>query len=134
MTRFAALALGALLATSGAALADRSVGLANEPHVTAMLVEARVADRVRRECASIDGRMVRAIGEARKLKAWANAQGYADDEIRSFLDDRAQKDRIYALAEERLARNGAVRGQPQSYCTAGRAEIAAGTLAGSLLR
>lgn len=128
------LALCALLVPAGAALADQRPGLANEPHATAMLVEARVADRVRRQCPSIDGRMLRAMSEARKLKAWANGQGYTDDEISSFLDSRAQKDRIYALAETRLQRNGAVEGRPESYCTAGRAEMAAGTLAGSLLR
>lgn len=138
MTKFASLAALAALFLGGTALAHPAVaspsGLPNEPHATAVLVEARVADRVRRICPSIDGRMMRAIGEARKLKAWANQQGYADDEIRNFLEDRAQKDRIYAQAEARLARNGARPGVPETYCTAGRAEMAAGTLAGSLLR
>ena len=129
-----ALALCALLLPASAALAETRPGLPNEPHATAMLVEARVADRVRRECSSIDGRMLRAISEARQLKAWANGRGYSDDEIRSFLDSREQKDRIYALAETRLQRNGAVPGQPETYCIAGRAEMEAGTLAGSLLR
>lgn len=133
MTRYA-LALAALMLPAAPALAQARPGLPNEPHATAMLVEARVADRVRRECSSIDGRMLRAIQEARQLKAWANGRGYTDDEIRSFLDSREQKDRIYALADARLARNGAVKGQPESYCVAGRAEMEAGTLAGSLLR
>lgn len=133
MTRYA-LALALFLVPAGAALAQTRAGLPNEPHATAALVEARVADRVRRECSSIDGRMLRAISEARQLKAWANGQGYSDDEIRSFLESREQKNRIYALADARLQRNGAVPGKPETYCAAGRAEIEAGTLAGSLLR
>lgn len=134
MTRRAIIALGLVLASAGSGFADQPPGLPNEPHVTAMLVEARVADRIRRECPSIDGRRLRAISEARQLKAWANRQGYTDDEIRAFLDDREQKNRIYALAAARLARNGATPGVPDSYCVAGHAEIRSNTLAGSLLR
>lgn len=134
MTKRAIIALGVVLASTGSSFADQPVGLPNEPHVTAMLVEARVADRIRKECPSIEGRRLRAINEARQLKAWANRQGYADDEIRAFLENREQKNRIYDLAAARLARNGATPGVPESYCAAGHAEIRSSTLAGSLLR
>lgn len=127
---FPAIALAAALAPA----AEAREPLASEAHVNGQLVAARVADRIRRECPSISANMVRAFAAAQSLKAYAQRKGYSDAEIDAFLHDRAQRDRIYADADAYMASRGVRKGDVQSYCTLGQAEIAAGTLAGSLIR
>lgn len=123
-----------VLAAALAPAADAREPLANEGHVNSQLVSARVADRIRRECPSMAANMVRAFAAAQGLKAYAQRAGYSDAEIDAFLHDEAQRARIYAEAETYMAARGVRKGDVQSYCNLGQAEIAAGTLAGSLIR
>ncbi|MDO5606155.1 MAG: DUF5333 domain-containing protein [Paracoccus sp. (in: a-proteobacteria)] len=118
---------------AGAAPAAALEPLSQEKHINDQLTAARVADRIRRECPSIDARMVKAWNEARALKRYAERRGYSAAEIDAFLDSRADKDRIYAVAEGYLTAQGARRGDAESFCRIGRAEIAANSVAGSLL-
>lgn len=119
----------AALATPAAALEP----LAQERYVNDRLIAARVADRVRRECPSIDARMVRAWNQARALKRYAQEKGYSSAQIDAFLDSKQDKARIYAAAEDYLTRNGARQGDAESFCRIGRNEIASKSVAGSLL-
>ncbi|CAM3043206.1 hypothetical protein SAMN04488021_10116 [Paracoccus aminovorans] len=121
--------IAALLATPAAALEP----LSKEKYINDRLIAARIADRVRRTCPSIDGRILYAYGEARKLKAYARRQGYSNAQIDAFLDSKDDKKRIYAVAEDYLKRKGAKSGDPQSFCAIGRQEIANKTIIGSLL-
>ena len=57
----------ALLATPAAALEP----LSKEKYVNDRLIAARIADRVRRSCPSIDGRLIFAYSEARRLERYA---------------------------------------------------------------
>ncbi|SMO33529.1 hypothetical protein SAMN06265221_101100 [Paracoccus laeviglucosivorans] len=123
-----ALAL-ATLATPAAALEP----LAQEKYINDRLVAARVADRIRRTCPSIDARLLYAYGEARKLKRYAQQKGYSNAQIDAFLDSKEDKKRIYAVAEDYLTRNGARKGDAESFCRLGRAEIAKKNVIGSLL-
>lgn len=118
-----------LIATPAAALEP----LAQEKYINDRLVAARVADRIRRECPSIEGRVVYAFMKARELKAYARGKGYSEAEIEAFLDSRADKDRIYAVAETYMAGKGVVAGDADSFCRLGRDEIARNTVTGSLL-
>ncbi|MDO5643991.1 MAG: DUF5333 domain-containing protein [Paracoccus sp. (in: a-proteobacteria)] len=118
---------------AGAAPAQGLEPLSQEKYINDRLIAARVADRVRRECPSIDARMVKAWNEARALKRYAERKGYSAAQIDAFLDSRAEKDRIYAVAERYLTQNGAVAGNAESFCRIGRAEIAGNSVAGSLL-
>jgi hypothetical protein len=59
------IAAAALIASLGPAAAAAQVPLAQNSYITDRLVQARVADLVRRGCPSIDARMVRAFREAR---------------------------------------------------------------------
>ena len=122
------LALG-LAAGSAAALEPLSA----ERHINDSLVAARVADRIRRTCPSIDARLIRAYTEARALERYALQKGYSKAQIDAFLDSDAERARIYAAAERYMARAGVREGDVDSFCRAGRAEIAANTIAGSLL-
>lgn len=107
--------------------------LSQEKHVNDSLIAARIADRIRRECPTINARILYAYGEARKLKRYAQDKGYSAQQIDAFLDSKEDKKRIYAVAEEYLTSKGAKKGDPQSFCAIGRQAIADHNLIGSLL-
>ena len=128
-----ALTAVAIALTALAAPAAALEPLAQEKYINDRLIAARIADRVRKTCPSIDGRVFYAFGEARKLQSYARKKGYSDAQIDAFLDDKQEKKRIYAVAEDYLTRNGAKKGDAESYCAIGRAEIQKNTIIGSLL-
>lgn len=109
-------------------------GLEKDAHVTDKLVAAQVGDIIRNTCPSISARMFVVLGEMLSLNNYALSQGNTDAEIKAFLDSPSEKARIKGLALDYLAKAGAKDGDAESYCTVGRAEIAAGTMAGQLLR
>ncbi len=117
------------LATPAAALEP----LAQEKYINDRLIAARIADRVRRECPTIDGRLIYAYSEARKLIKYARKKGYSQDEIDAFIDSKPEKKRIYGIADRYLSDNGAKPEDADSYCRIGRQEIARKTIIGSLL-
>ena len=123
----------ALTAATLAAPALALEPLAQERYVNDRLIAARVADRVRRECPSINARIVYAWSQARALKRYAENKGYSSSEIDAFLDSKQDKARIYAAAEDYLTRSGARKGDAESFCRIGRNEIASKSVAGSLL-
>lgn len=129
-TLLSATLIGAFLASP--ALALEPIG--QNKTITGKLVAARVADRIRRECDSIDARIIYAFGQARALKSDAEKQGYSTDQIDAFLDSKSEKARIYASADAYLAKHGATPGDGASYCRLGRDEIAAQSFIGSFLR
>ncbi|SDD22514.1 hypothetical protein SAMN05421538_101150 [Paracoccus isoporae] len=107
--------------------------LSQEKYINDRLISARIADRIRRECPSIDARIVYAWSQARALKRYARDRGYSEAQIDAFLDSKPDKARIYGVAEDYLTRNGAAEGDADSFCRIGRAEIASKSVAGSLL-
>lgn len=120
----------AALATPVAALEP----IGQNSAITGKLVAARIADRIRRECDSIDARLLYAYSEARGLKRTAEKLGYSGDQIDAFLDSKAERAKIYASADRYLADKGAKKGDAASFCAVGRAEIAAKSYIGSFLR
>ncbi|WP_134678832.1 DUF5333 domain-containing protein [Paracoccus ravus] len=125
-----ALIAATLLAAGPAAALEP---LAQEKYINDRLIAARIADRIRRTCPNIDARLFYAYGEARKLKSYAQSKGYSAKQIEAFLDDKSQKKRIYAVAEDYLTRKGARSGDAESFCRLGRDEIARKSVIGSLL-
>ncbi len=123
----------ALVAATLAAPAAALPPLSQEPHVNDSLIQARVADMLRRGCPSLNARILKAFGEARKLKRYALDKGYSEDQIDAFLDNRDERRRIYAEADRYMTANGVVNGQPETFCRLGQQEIAQKTIAGSLL-
>lgn len=130
--KLAALTLAATLIALPAMA--QKVPLNQNQHITDSLVAGRVADVIRNTCSSISGRLVTAYSKLEDLKQYAIAQGYTEAEVKAFLKDGNEKARLKGIAADYLAQAGAVEGDEESYCTVGRAEIAKGTLAGSLLR
>jgi hypothetical protein len=127
------LALALLVALPTAAAAQDLPPLSENGYVNDRLIQARVADRIRKECPTINARFAYAYGQARALQRWALDQGYSQDQIDTFLDSDADKKRIKAAAEAYLADNGVVDGDAATFCALGEAEIAAGSVAGSLI-
>ena len=134
MTRSRSLAASlALLLSTGLATPARA-GLADEADINAGLRAVAAADMIRKRCPEIEPRMLRAIGYLRSLAEIARARGYPDDVIRAYVEDDAAKDRVEARARAYLAERGLGAGGPADHCRVGRAEIAAGTAVGALLR
>lgn len=132
MTRLlSSLCLAAALA---AAPAYATEPLNQNAHITDSLVAAKVGDTIRKTCPSISARMFTVLMKMNDLEAFARAQGYTEAEVKAFLKDKTEKARINGLAETYLKQAGVVEGDVESYCQAGRDEIANGTLAGSLLK
>ncbi|MTH76260.1 DUF5333 domain-containing protein [Paracoccus aestuariivivens] len=123
--------IAATLCAAGPAVALEP--LSQEKYINDRLIAARIADRIRRNCPTIDARMLYAYGEARKLKSYAEKKGYSREQIDAFLDNKSEKKRIYGVAEEFLTRKGAKADDPQSFCAIGKAEIDRRSVIGSLL-
>ena len=108
--------------------------LNTEPHINDSLIAGRVGDVIRKTCPSISARMFTVLQKMNELESYARGKGYAEADVKAFLKDPVEKVRIKKAAEAYLAAAGAKEGDAESYCAAGRSEIAKGTLAGSLLR
>lgn len=119
----------AALASPAAALEP----LSEERYINDRLIAARIADRIRRECPTLGARIIYAYQQARALERYALDKGYSRAEVDAFLDSKTERRRIYAVAEDYMARNGVTKGDPQSYCRLGMQEIANRTVTGSLL-
>lgn len=128
------LSLALTLALSAPLAAAAPVPLAQERHINAELLAAQVGDILRRTCPSASARMFVVLNRLNALEGYARAQGYSEAEVKLFLKDRVQKDRIRAEAEAYLAAAGAVPGDPESYCRVARDEVRKRTAVGSLLR
>lgn len=128
------LMLGGLTLAGLALPADARVPLSENAHITESLVAGRVGDTIRQTCPSITAKLLTAYGKLKALEAYARDQGYTEAEVKVFMKDPTEKARIKALSVRYLAAAGVVEGDVESYCRAGRDEIAKGTLAGSLIR
>jgi hypothetical protein len=117
----------------GMAEAAAQTPLGKNSYVTDRLVAARVADRIRKSCPTIGARLLYALGEAQALQNWTLEQGYKRDEVKAFLKDPAEKQKIYARAEAYLAKHGATPGNVEGFCALGHKEIAAKSIAGTLI-
>ena len=133
-TRLALVCALTLATITPPALAESPVPLAEEAHINEQLIAGAAGDMLRKTCPTLSARMLVVLGKLQDLKSYAIAKGYSEAEVKIFLKDKAQKARIKAAARDYLAAAGAVEGDVESHCATGRAEIAKGTLVGSLLR
>ena len=129
-----ALIAGILAFGATTAVAQAAIPLAEEPHINQQLMAAAVGDAIRKTCPSISARMVTVYFKMKELEKYARKAGYQEAEVKVFLKDDTEKARIKGMAAEYMAANGVVSGDVESYCALGRAEIAKGSLIGSLLR
>ncbi len=133
MTRVVTVAFCLALAANGAT-ASAQTGLANEEDINNGLLIIAAADKIRRSCDSIGGRLFRAQGYANKLKALARDKGYSDAEIDAYLDSKAERAKVRERRNQFFESQGASNLDPQSLCTLGYAEIARKSQIGHLLK
>ncbi|MFA3917581.1 DUF5333 domain-containing protein [Ruegeria hyattellae] len=108
--------------------------LRDVPEIDNELYFIAIANEIDKQCASISGRRLKAIGVLWDLKSKANALGYSDSEIRAYVDSDAEKARMRRKGEAYLAQNGVSYDQPDSFCALGRSEIDRNSAVGVYLR
>ena len=124
--------LGATVLAGAAAAAKPP--LSEVPEIENKLFAAAVGWEISEICDDIAARTLKALNEAWALKARANELGYSNDEIRAYMKSKTQKKRMRAKGEAYLKSQGAIYGQPETFCAVGRAEIAKKSAIGALLR
>jgi len=123
-----------LACVTGAGHLSAQTALRDEPKITEGLIIAGMAYELSERCDDIDVRLFRGLSYLQSLKSEARALGYSSDEIEVYVDNRKEQDRLEAIARDRLADLGARSGDEASFCNVGRAQIAAETSVGRLLR
>ena len=98
------------------------------------IIHVGMAYEISEKCGDLSARLFRGLGFLQSLKNHARGLGYTEAEIDAYVNDAAEKDRLEAIAREALADLGVVEGVESSYCAVGRAQIAANTRVGWLLR
>jgi hypothetical protein len=93
-----------------------------------------VADEIRKNCDQMDARMLRAVSYVSDMYDRARSYGFSRQEIRGFQTADSTEVRMRADVGAYFAQNGVREGDADTYCALGRAEIAAGSPAGHLLR
>jgi hypothetical protein len=109
-------------------------GLEAEAPIREGLIAVGIAVEIADRCDRLDTRRLKGLAYLNSLRAEARRLGYSEAEIEAFLDDDAAADRLKAEARARLAALGAVRGDGESHCRVGAAEMAAGSVIGQFLR
>ena len=103
-------------------------------HVRDGIIYVGMAYEISEQCGEISARLFRGLGFLNSLRNHARDLGYSDDEIDAYVNDEAEKDRLESIARGLLADLGVIEGDESSYCAVGRAQIAANTRVGWLLR
>tara|TARA_B100000780_G_scaffold272180_1_gene234040 strand:- start:582 stop:974 length:393 start_codon:yes stop_codon:yes gene_type:complete len=119
-----------LLPTQGMA----KQGLDQEIKINEGLIAISMADTIRNVCPNISARFIEAFIFLKSLESQALSLGYSGSEIKAFIDDADEKERVLGLAKDRLTKIGVFPDQPASYCTVGLAEIQSGSAIGKLLK
>ena len=113
--------------------------LANPPlrevaEIDDALLDLGIADRIRKNCPTIEARMIKAVSYVWNLKSQAKDLGYSEGEIEAYIDSDAEKDRMRAKAAKFFRARGVDTSDPQSYCALGLQEIQKSSRIGSLLK
>ena len=109
-------------------------GLPEEVAINDGLITISMADTIRNVCPDISARLIEAFIYLKSLESEALKLGYDNYEIKAFINDAEEKDRVLDLAEVRLKEIGVLPDQPRTYCTVGLAEIQTGSTIGKLLK
>lgn len=134
-TRNTLLLAGLLVATAApAATATDYTALREDAHVHERLLTASKAYLIEKACPTIERRKLYLLGQVMKLQSYARGLGYTNKEISAYVDDKAEQARFRALAEPWIAERGGVKGDAESYCAVGRAEIENNTPVGAMMR
>ncbi|MEJ6397939.1 DUF5333 domain-containing protein [Yoonia sp. 208BN28-4] len=113
--------------------ASAQSNLRDVTEITEGLIAVGTAVEISDKCGSIGPRNFRGLAYLNSLRNRAVALGFSASQIDDFTDDKAEQDRLEAIARARLADKGVVEGREETYCAVGRAEMAANSAIGRLL-
>lgn len=133
MLRVTPLLVAGLLAAAPAQ-ADQWDALRNDPVISEGLINFSIARHIHNRCPDISARRFRALAYINNLVSEAEALGYSQSEIRAYVNDEGEQDRVRALADARLEPRGASPQMMEGYCVVGREEIERNSTIGQLLR
>ena len=139
MTAPVPFATATLMAAAVALLASVAVAQADKPPLREVkeldegLYKVGLAHEIRKACPTISARLFKGVAELRRLYERAEDLGYSRAQIEAHVDSDAEKDRLRARAAKEMQARGFSQ-DAQGYCALGKAEIAAKTDVGALLR
>ncbi len=128
------LILIAAMGLAGAAQAAVLQPLEENKRVQSEFLAGAVGDAIRKNCPTISARIFRVMRRASDLEDYALSLGYTKADIRAMRDSPAAKARLKAMRDAYLTNNGVTKGDADSYCRLGLAEIEKNSLTGWLLR
>ncbi|MEM9754693.1 MAG: DUF5333 domain-containing protein [Pseudomonadota bacterium] len=124
----------ALIVTSGAARADNFDALRTDAEIENGVLIVAIGDIMRDNCPGFELRRVPAAAFFWGLVDRARALGYSTDEIRAYVDNDADVERVQARARLWLQQQGADLSVPETICEIARDEISNDTVIGRLIR
>lgn len=122
------------LATAAGTAGLAKESLRNVPSVWTGLLNVGIANEIRETCPTISAKVLPALARLNGIERDAKSRGYSQEEIDAFTDNAAYKAEMRAQGEAYMKENGVVKGDTESYCALGRAEIAKSSQIGTLLR
>ncbi len=126
---------GAVLATvMTVSAAAAKPALKDVKEIDDKMLQVGLALEISEQCSQISARKVKGISFLWSVKSRANTLGYSDDEINAYRKSKANKARIRARAVTYVKSKGLDPKSAADLCTLGKAEIANGSVIGSLLR
>lgn len=126
-----ALAVSPVQATTQA---EVNATLGGDAEIWSGLFALAMGNELQENCEAIDVRTLRTTRFVYGLYSRARGFGYSRDQIRAFQRADSTEARLRREVMAYFAEHGVQSGDQQSYCDLGRAEIAAGSQAGELLR
>lgn len=132
----AALALGTPAVAQARGQSEVNAALRADPRIWNGLFALAIAREVSNRCdGPVEARTFRGRTHVLGLFNHARGLGFSRAEIEAFVDDEGEKAHLRAQVVQWFAQHGLSEGSaPARFCDLGRAEIAAGTFAGSFLR
>ncbi|MBU2935741.1 MULTISPECIES: DUF5333 domain-containing protein [Pacificibacter] len=135
MYKFKTVILATLLTIPFAGVGAVSAkALRDEPSIDGPMLKVALAIEISDKCSSIEARKLKGLNFLWGLKTAAKKLGYSDDEIKAYVDSKAEKSRMRALGEAYVRDKGLNPTSAADLCRLGQQEIAANSLTGSLLR
>ncbi|WP_204157071.1 DUF5333 domain-containing protein [Tritonibacter mobilis] len=127
-------ALAALLLAFGASAGAARPSLRDVQEIEDPLFAVAVASEVADQCDRLAPRTLKGLNQLYQIRARANALGYSDAEIKSYIKSDQEKSRMRAKGERLLRQAGVKLDQPETFCAYGLAEIKKNSAIGVLLR
>lgn len=132
-TPFALIATLALATSTTSTFAADYTAMREDTRIHTELLGAAVANVIDENCEDLGLRKFRIFNQAMALQAHARSLGYSYREIMAYVESKSEQARFRKMADAVLAKKGARKGNAESYCAVGRAEMEKGTYTGKLL-